>query len=120
MGLADRFKSTLDTADIFISPNKNIQGLKKTISEPLPVKVIPTLNEDKTEETSKFPELVECTLKKIENTPYWNDYSEKEQEKMVSKYFNKKIQGEQYSGIKISLKDKLLFIQDVLGAINKI
>ena len=120
MGLAERFKNTLNATDMF-TPNNNIQEFKKTISEPLPAKrVIPTLNGNKGAKTSKFPELVECTLKKIDNTPYWSDYSEKEQEKMVSKYFIKKIQDEKYSGIKISLKDKLLFIQDVLGAVNKI
>jgi hypothetical protein len=122
MGLAERFKNTLNTTNIFDPPNKSIQDLKKTISEPIPaqVKVIPTLGSEKIEEVCKFPELVESTVRKIGQTPYWQDYTEKEQEKMVSKYFNKKIQGEDYAGVKISLKDKLLFIQDVLNAVRKI
>lgn len=121
MGLADRFKKTLTTTDLFTSPDKEIPKLKPKASTTTPVStgVIPAIAPTERAE-SKFNDLVINTVKKIKNTPYWTDYSEAEQEKMVSRYFDIKIRAEKYSDIKVGLKEKCTFIQDVLARAKKL
>lgn len=119
MGLADRFKKTLNTTDIFTPPEKEVPKLKPKAQVPVSTGVIPAIAPfDKTE--SKFNDLVINTVKKIKNTPYWTDYSEAEQEKMVSRYFDIKIKAEKYSDVKVGLKEKCTFIQDVLARAKKL
>lgn len=121
MGLADRFKKTLSTTDLFSSPENEVPKLKPKapVSTPVSTGVIPAIAQvEKTE--SKFNDLVINTVKKIKNTPYWSDYSETEQEKMVSRYFDIKIKAEKYSDVKVGLKEKCTFIQDVLARAKKL
>ena len=123
MGLADRFKKTLNSTDLFTSPDKDIPKLKPktqtTATTPVSTGVIPAIGPIERAE-SKFNDLVVNTIKKIKNTPYWTDYSEAEQEKMVSRYFDIKIKAEKYSDVKVGLKEKCAFIQDVLARAKKL
>jgi hypothetical protein len=118
MGLADRFKKTLNTTDIFTSPDSTIPSVKQKVSAPVSTGVIPVISQDRVD--NKLNDLVVNTVKKIKKTPYWSDFSESEQEKMISRYFDIKIKAEKYSGVKIGLKEKCSFIQDVLARAKKL
>lgn len=90
---------------------------------PQPVKsfspvCIPSISQERVE--NPLNDLVVNTIKKIKKTPYWTDYSDSEQEKMISRYFDIKIKAEKYSDIKIGLKEKCAFIQDVMERAQKI
>lgn len=66
---------------------------------------------------SIFTDLKDETVEKIKNNPFWNEYSPHSQEKMVSKYFDTKVKRSKYRGIKYSLNDKRIFIEDVLKSV---
>ena len=82
------------------------------------VAAIPEISQERVE--NKLNSLINNTLKKIKNTPYWNDFTNEEQEKMISRYFDIKIKSEKYSKINISIKEKLSFMEDVLARAKKL
>ena len=115
MTFAENFKKTLTTTDIFKKPlEKEEEGNNKSQIAIQPA--IPSITPERLK--FKFNDLVSETVKKIKNTPYWNEYSDQEQEKMLSKYFDVKIKKGKYSQIKFNLKDKLTFIEDVFNRIK--
>ena len=122
MGLAERFKTQLNTRDIFQKTDEveDLMDGIKFISTPVEVndeKVIQpkieqeenkeivevsVVNDNKIEQVTsscnaaKFEELETDIINKIRKTPYWEDYSLKRQECMISKYFDVKIQKKKY------------------------
>lgn len=141
MGLAERFKTQLNTRDIF-QKTEAVEDLMdgiKFISTPTEsgaensvqpeakeeqaVEVL-TEKEDKVEpvtnsyNVAKFEELETDIINKIRKTPYWEDYSRKRQECMISKYFDVKIQNPKYSQDTYSLEDKNEFVQNILTLSN--
>ena len=78
--------------------------------------VIKTIN-PKVERVNKFGDLAEKLISKIKNTPCWSDFTMNSQEKMISKYFDKKIKSEKYTNISYNLTDKLTFIEEVLKSV---
>ncbi|MBP3821408.1 hypothetical protein J6G99_07190 [bacterium] len=90
MGLADRFKNELKTNEIF-----TVESEKK---EP------PFVEELKVE-----------TLNKIQNTPYWNEYSIKAQERMISKYFDTKLHR---GNVIMNQNEKMNFVKNILDNIR--
>jgi len=67
---------------------------------------------------AKFEELETEIINKIRKTPYWEDFTRKQQENMISKYFDAKIQREKYRKTEYSLKDKFDFIQNIMVLSN--
>lgn len=63
---------------------------------------------------NKFEDLRSKLVAKIENTPYWSDYSIKTKEQLVCKYFETKIKGQD---ITYSQADKISFITEVLKSV---
>ena len=118
MGLADRFRKTLKTTDIFTPPDSNIPKVKPKNQVPVSTGVIPVISQERV--NNRFNDLIVNTVKKIKNTPCWADFSDAEQEKMISKYFDIKIKSEKYSSEKIGLKEKCSFIQDVIARAKKL
>lgn len=141
MGLAERFKTQLNTRDIF-QKTETVEDLMdgiKFISTPTEsgaensvqpetkkeqaVEVL-IEKEDKVEPVTnsynavKFEELETDIINKIRKTPYWEDYSRKRQECMISKYFDVKIQNPKYSQDTYSLEDKNEFVQNILTLSN--
>ena len=98
MGLAERFKTELENQDIY-SITKKINK-NKVVTPP--------------EELSSddFSLIVSGLINKIQNTPYWSDYSKKSQENMITKYFEAK---NKRSNIKYKTDDKLNFVKTVLN-----
>lgn len=143
MGLADRFKDKLATKDIFkkndieLSLNKrDIQFISKPVTENIIIqpKVIHTgqvdeienISDIKKEEiphdwtisnTPKFEELETEIIDKIRKTPYWEDYSLKQQETMIGKYFDNKV-SKKYQQIDYSAKEKQVFIENIIALSN--
>lgn len=143
MGLADRFKDKLATKDIFkkndieLSLNKqDIQFISKPVTENIIIqpKVIHTgqvdeienISDIKKEEiphdwtinnTPKFEELETEIIDKIRKTPYWEDYSLKQQETMIGKYFDNKV-SKKYQQIDYSTKEKQVFIENIIALSN--
>lgn len=99
MNIAGKFKKALKEKDIY----KN-DGVIKTINP-------------KVERVNKFGDLAEKLISKIKNTPCWDDFTMNSQEKMISKYFDKKIKSEKYTNISYNLTDKLTFIEEVLKSV---
>lgn len=79
---------------------------------------IPSISQERVE--NPLNDLIVNTIKKIKKTPYWTDFTDSEQEKMISRYFDIKIKADKYSDVKIGLKEKCAFIQDVMERAQKI
>lgn len=117
MGLSDILKKTLTTeenqngvSEVSRDINKSSHVLRKTKSS------IPSIKTE-AKNVTIFTELKDETVEKIKNNPFWNEYSPHSQEKMVSKYFDNKVKREKYNGIKYSLVDKRIFIEEVLKSV---
>lgn len=144
MGLAERFKTQLNTRDIFQkteavedlmegikfistpieagaenSVQPEIQPeIKNEVVEVSTAKDYETEFEKKHYSTVKFEELETDIINKIRKTPYWEDYSRKRQENMISKYFDIKTKRKRYSQYVYSLEDRNEFIQNILTLSN--
>ncbi len=140
MGLADRFKDKLETKNIFEKKGieqslavNNIQFISKPITDNTLsqqktarqgqidyIENIIEINESQSKHltTTKFEELETEIIKKIRNTPYWEEYTPKRQEQMISKYFDNRIQNSKYSTIKYSENERQDFIQNILALSN--
>ncbi len=139
MGLADRFKDKLETKNIFEKKGieqslavNNIQFISKPITDNTLsqqktarqgqidyIENIIEINESQSKHlTTKFEELETEIIKKIRNTPYWEEYTPKRQEQMISKYFDNRIQNSKYSTIKYSTNERQDFIQNILALSN--
>ncbi|MCM1338597.1 MAG: hypothetical protein NC191_02875 [Muribaculaceae bacterium] len=106
MGLADRFKDSLEKKDLFQS-----SGRKSAVSE---VKLSVKNNESKmfsnpSGKLNNFDDLETDIINKIRKTPYWSEYSTMEQRKMISAYFCRKLKDAYYSG-----QEKEEFVQNIL------
>lgn len=140
MGLAERFKHQLKSRDIF--EKANVEDLMEGItfiSTPVKNNIedgieIPSEtsnqeslinNESSSTEivcqysqSAKFEELETEIINKIRRTPYWEDFSRKRQECMISKYFEAKIRTKKYSENSFLQEDKNEFIQNILTLSN--
>ncbi len=87
MGLADRFKDSLDQKDIF-----------NTTKVSNPIKI-----------GNEFDDLETDIIDKIRKTPYWSEYSTSEQKKMIGAYFSRKLNDKSYSAF-----EKEEFVQNIL------
>lgn len=99
MGLADRFKNSLEGKDIFQRVQETEPEMKtemKVVSNPIKRK-------------NNFEELETDIINKIRKTPYWLEYSAVDQRKMVGAYFAKKLKDVSYSPM-----EKEEFIQNIL------
>lgn len=129
MGLAERFKNRLDNKDIFAKTSiekqfneQNIEFISKPIAKDATIDKLE--NAEQTEqviskpfmaETNKFEDLEDEIINKIRKTPYWEDFSSIQKEKMISGYFDARIQNNKYSNIEYSKNDKNKFIEDILA-----
>ncbi len=134
MGLAERFKNRLDNRDIFTKTNiekqfseQNIEFISKPITQEITVqpkeihsntmsKPISELSSDI--ESNKFEDLEDEIINKIRKTPYWEDFSTTQKEKMISAYFDARIQNNKYSKIGHSENDKIKFVENILALSN--
>ena len=113
MSIAEKFRKTLSTRDIFVQPEKETEPVTDVIDNDTDSD-IPTLTITQEPRTNKFTDLANETLQKIHNTPFWEEYTMQAQEKMISRYFDAKVRRSPYASVKYSLVDKLSFIEDVL------
>ncbi|MBO6180240.1 hypothetical protein J6O86_00965 [bacterium] len=129
MSIADKLKKTLSETNFFKKEEEPV-GLAQVaqMEEPLDVDekfedltehVVPNIVSinPKVERVNKFEDLATQLVNKIKNTPYWAEFSMKSQEKMISKYFDKKVKTPKYVEIPYSLTDKLTFIEEVLKSV---
>ena len=103
MGLADRFKDSLEKNNIFEVKKSEAPVLRVETSNTLeyasnPIKRVEIYEDFETE-----------IISKIRKTPYWNEYSALRQRKMIEAYFSKKYKNSNYTEI-----DKENFIQNIL------
>ena len=122
MGFTDKLKQSLNSNEtqqnrIMNYPKRKPVAMSQSQTT-APIKIIPAIPPERAD--NKLNGLINNTVKKIKNTPYWSDYTEAEQEKMISRYFDIKIKAEKYSDVKIGLKEKLAFIEDVLARAQKL
>lgn len=121
MSIADKLKKTLSEssffskADIPVVKGKEVQETEIEFSEPVEANIV-SIN-PKVEKVNKFEDLAIELVNKIKRTPYWAEFPMKSQEKMISKYFDKKIKTQKYVEIPYSLTDKLTFIEEVLKSV---
>lgn len=126
MSIADKLKKTLSETNFFKKTEPEKEVIIKTtqeevfasepeLIEPVESKIV-SIN-PKVEKVNKFEDLAIELVNKIKNTPYWSEFSMKSQEKMISKYFDKKIRSQKYVEIPYSLTDKLTFIEEVLKSV---
>ncbi len=90
MNLAERFKKELKIQNIFET--------KKTVTK------------STSDLKGCYEDLKQKTLAKIKHTPYWEDYSLKAKEKMISKYYERKISDTEYSA-----ESKSKFVNEILN-----
>lgn len=95
MGIAERFKNKIEEQNIF--ENKIEQKLNsndiKFISKPTAQNqdVKPQSKNTQPDSTnSRIREIETTILNKISKTPYWNEFSNVQKEKMIGAYFEKK------------------------------
>ena len=127
MSIADKLKKTLTETNFFkkSEPEKSEKSAIPVIeiakdeeidfSGPVETNIVSI--HPKTEKVNKFDDLAMELVNKIKKTPYWTEFSMKSQEKMISKYFDKKIKTPKYVEIPYSLTDKLTFIEEVLKSV---
>ncbi|MBQ7125508.1 hypothetical protein IJO12_00305 [bacterium] len=119
MGLADRFRQNLEKRDIFqdFMENETLEDQKfKYTSKPSAFdKPLQAKNFDS---VAKLEDLETRLISKIKNTPYWNEYSKKEQSEMIGAYFDRKLSTKNYQHINYMQKDKISFIQNILNLLN--
>lgn len=127
MSIADKLKKTLmetnffkkaePASDVNPTPVKQEEIIDEEIefSEPVETKIV-SIN-PKIEKVNKFEDLAMELINKIKRTPYWAEFPMKSQEKMISKYFDKKIRSQKYVEIPYNLTDKLTFIEEVLKSV---
>lgn len=134
MGLAERFKNRLDNRDIFTKTNiekqfseQDIEFISKPITQEITVqpKEIhsntmsePIIELSSDVESNKFEDLEDEIINKIRKTPYWEDFSTTQKEKMISAYFDARIQNNKYSKIGYSENDKIKFVENILALSN--
>lgn len=131
MGLAERFKDKLDKKDIFINKDEIEQTLEnqsiKFISKPITIQPKEVHTNIQTPEevissaydnlsSTNIEDLETEIINKIRKTPYWEEFPEIRQEKMISAYFDKKIQTIKYSKIKLNEKEE--FIKNIMILAN--
>lgn len=102
MGLSERFGK-------FKKENFNLQQSQNVIEIKPKVIEIDTYK--------KFEDLETDTINKIRRTPHWQDYPLKNQENMISKYFDSKIKT-RYSDINYTNNEKSGFIKNILTLAN--
>ena len=115
MDFTEKLKNTLTTN---IKPPKIQKTLPKAVTKPATTASIPVIPAERAE--NKLNNLIVNTVKKIKSTPYWKEYSEAEQQKMICRYFDVKIKSERYSDMKIGMKEKLAFVEEVIERAQKI
>lgn len=131
MGLAQRFKEKLNKKDIFEKTQiekdfetKDIKFISKPITEgytvqpkelhsgiDCPAKSISGTSTVSIEH-NKFENLETEIIDKIRKTPYWEEYSLKRQENMISAYFEKRCKDE------YSISEKQEFVENILALAN--
>lgn len=129
MGIADKLKKTLSRTNFF-KKEESFEHDAQVVQNDEPVEVYEEFNyitepvetnivsiNSKVERVNKFEDLAMQLVNKIKNTPYWAEFSMKSQEKMISKYFDKKVKTQKYVEIPYSLTDKLTFIEEVLKSV---
>ncbi len=122
MSIADKLKKTLSETSFFKNEGTVTEEMIEheqieTEADDTPVEVnIASIN-PKVVRENKFKDLAHELVTKIQNTPYWEEFPMKSQEKMISKYFDKKIKSKKYVEIPYSLTDKLTFIEEVLKSV---
>ena len=97
MGLADRFKDSLEQNDIF-----------KKVETPQPRPSVAYVS-NPISRGSNYEDLETEIISKIRKTPYWSEYSALRQRKMIESYFCKKQQQANFSQ-----NEKEEFIQNIL------
>lgn len=126
MGLAERFKDKLEKKDIFKRSEENYTFKPITQSITVQPKIlhsgeisqVETLAELPQVEVAKFEDLETEIIDKIRKTPYWDEFSKSRQEKMISAYFDKRINSGSYSYISHSNNDKTGFVENILALAN--
>ena len=124
MNFSDKLKKSLNYDGNTTQPNRVMNYSKRgpapapKTAATSPIKIIPAIPPERAE--NKLNNLINNTVKKIKNTPCWTDYSKVDQERMISNYFDKKIQDDRYSDVKITIKEKLDFIEDVLARTQRL
>lgn len=71
----------------------------------------------KIKSTDKFADITLQVIDKIKRTPCWQEFSQDSKEKMISKYFDKKIKTSAYIGVPYNNKEKQIFIKEVLKSV---
>ncbi len=102
MGLSERF-GKLKKENFNMQQSQNVIEIKPKVIE------IDTYK--------KFEDLETDTINKIRRTPHWQDYPLKNQENMISKYFDSKIKT-RYSDINYTNNEKSGFIKNILTLAN--
>ena len=134
MGLAERFKNRLDNRDIFTKTNiekqfkeQDIEFISKPITHEtniqpkeihLGLKSEPIIELSTDIKSNKFEDLEDEIINKIRKTPYWEDFSTNQKEKMISSYFDARIQKNKYSKIVYLENDKIQFVENILTLSN--
>lgn len=139
MGLAERFKDKLDKKDIFKKnpiekklEDSDIKFISKSITSEITIKpkeihsgvmepVESLADIQKTQSSQgyyipgKFDDLETEIIDKIRKTPYWEEYSAKKQEQMISSYFEIKTKK---LNIEYSTNERSEFIRNITTLAN--
>lgn len=139
MGLAERFKDRLENKNIFQQKENIEQKLEqndiKFISKPIEDEIViqpktihsgqidnienlSDLNISKISTSTKFEDLETELINKIRQTPYWQEYSTDRKKSMIEKYFEKRINSQNYADISYSISEKKEFVENVLTLSN--
>lgn len=65
--------------------------------------------------TNKFLGISMQVIDKIKKTPCWKEYPQESKERMISKYFDKKMKTSEYMSIPYDNNDKQTFINEILN-----
>ena len=85
MGLAERFKEKLNQKNLFKSEKIELTDNIKNISNP-----VQNIKKEEIPSKYKFEDIETQIIDKIRKTPYWEEYTTIQQEKMISSYLDKK------------------------------
>ena len=116
MELAQRFKKQLDKRDIY-SNSKPIQNILVEEKEEKIEKEVSSTKVTCPIENNSLENLKNELISKINNTPYWEEFSKNRQEKMISSYIDVSLKKQRFSNIECSNEQKLSLIKSIVDFI---
>ena len=129
MELSQRFRKQLEQINLYNSNNRvdtsieipEVEQIKKSVSTENILKEENSnykLSETQCNPTYTIENLKSELVGKIENTPYWEEYSSTRQENMISSYITTSLKKDRYSNLNCRDEERKILIKSIINLIR--